>query len=614
MLNATQVEAFFDAYLQSKVRKGALLISGDWGSGKTHLALTRLKPSAEKAGYKAVYLTIADVENQDGFERSLLIASYGVIGPGRKKIWGASLGVADKWLSNHGTSLGELASFRNALSASHLLFVDDLERASEDLRKRVLYRLANLAETTGVKVVILADEKQIAKGDDKSYGTIKEKAVGKTIEFQPSFEELAATAVEVVYSAAPKNSANGKWRIEHLIDHAGFLEISTTVLQHANCRNLRTAIAATIDSCELTEQVLKGGKHLSADEIQSLVHTSFVLVVETRNSKDNLIPLRKYASSGTELPWMHFMSSSDPSKSYLTEFESKYVDGTKIRFLRSTAILNFVEKGAYDEPAIYADLAILSPKDDAAPAFKRIGKYQSISKSEFDSLAHAAMVEVNELKIRSLHLMAESAQTLFFLSRKGLFPLSPSELKINFSDALERLASEYRNGMTDISLGYDQSLLWSQPDVDLKSVLEHIQDTANKLETTEFSRVKTLELSRLASDPAAFINSLVASESPIATRECLNADDALQIFNILKDVIETNEIPQHIFHRVERAIAHRFLGRGLGRSFKQEIAFLEYLSSEIPLLTAPPENSLLKDAIETLSKTLKDSIEVLHKG
>jgi len=612
MPNAAEIEVHVSTFLASNARKGALLISGEWGSGKTHLALTRILPLARTSGFKTIYLTIADIETQDAFDRKLFLASYRLFESKTKSRFAdATLGFTSNWFSSKGIAIKDLIDTDSALTDKTLLVVDDLERAEPQLRKRVLYKIANLVETRGARVLVLADENKIAS--DVDYPRIKEKAISRTVLFEPAFPELAATATQVVYAACPNTSDSvKKWRVQDHLQIQEFTELLTSVLTRGNCRNLRTAIAVTTDACELLERVNVPKSENAAAQVKTIVHSTLAVAIELKENKNNSVALRKYASSSTELPWIHFMPSGDPLKDYLTTFEKKYVDSLDFAFLRSPSLLDYLEHGGCNFDLLTNDIVALNPNEESAFAYTRLGKYQSLKKDAFAGLLQEALDELRGSKLRSFHSLAVSAQTLFFLSSRKLLKLQHVELRLIYLEAIDKLGSEYVNGSENISFNFDNALIWHQPEGELKIVLERIQSKVNELDEIRLARAKTAEIDKLSTDVNSFVSFLVSVDSRFATRACLTSADAIQIAGILQVIATNDDIPHKTFYQVERGIAYRYGRQGFGRTFHEELVFLEELGSRLSNIQVDTDNNLLSDAMISLQTTIGNGLETLR--
>lgn len=613
MPNATQIEALFGDYLDSNVRKGALLINGEWGSGKTQLTVNRLQPLAEARGFKTAYLSVAEIDSLDTFEANLFIASYHWLGKGRMKaVAEASIKAARHWGSKFGIPLDSLVAARNEYSSGSILFIDDLERAPVELRKRILYRLANLHELRNTKAVILADEAKITKSDP-DYDTIKEKAVARTIEYQPTYDDVAKIAVQVVFSAAPKKEdITNRWALSRHLDESSFADLLSSALESGTCRNLRSAITATADACELFEHLTAIHPALDIAIARSLVHSCAAFIVELRGNRSRSSDLRTYVNASTDVQWFKFLNSGNPSRDYLTSFDSKFAQGKECEIIKSIAILDYLEKGTCDLRQLLQDILSIRPHDESVFAYKRLNRYRALSTSDFKHLVEEAVDDIASLKIRSFQLIAESAHTLFYLAGKNLLQVTPVELRIRYVECLNRLSEDYSQGMSDIQLDYDPSLAFETPQGELRVVIEHIQAKANQLAQERFRRAKLAEIDKLSTNPDAFVAALNSVDSQIARSSCLDVEDAHRIGNILSEILKTSETPHIAVYKVERAITNRYLNPGIGINFGSEVHFLDHLIKNTQPLVADQGNGLLEDALKSLRDALTKSAESLR--
>lgn len=154
-----------------------ILLSGPWGSGKTHFARNKLIPELNKIPDKKThYMSLFGLSTLDDFrDRVLASTSLGGsstmrVGAYIKNIVGASSAIA----GDSGTTLGAMNALTKPIKHkllskvnNRILVVDDLERASnEQLVSEVLGECLNFAENnTNVWVVVIANKDQINNTD-----------------------------------------------------------------------------------------------------------------------------------------------------------------------------------------------------------------------------------------------------------------------------------------------------------------------------------------------------------------------------------------------------------------------------------------------------------------
>lgn len=202
----------------------ALMITGDWGSGKTHYIKNTIKNEIEKTGKTVLYVSLNGLRSSSEIFNELIAERFsgiklikenkiGKIAFGALKS-AAAIGVnalkivtGFKGIEEVDPKASDLPSvtFQELISFSkdnHVLCFDDLERVSQDfdIADVLGFINSNFVEHEGVKVLIICNEKEIiSKGSsaaeneyskqERRYYRIKEKVVGRTIQFEPRLKE-----------------------------------------------------------------------------------------------------------------------------------------------------------------------------------------------------------------------------------------------------------------------------------------------------------------------------------------------------------------------------------------------------------------------------------------
>ena len=194
-------------YIEMNETPGALLLTGEWGCGKTYL----IKEIAEK--YKAQ-------KNDDHVQSEKMIVIVSMFGVAsvselqekvKRAVFHSSINiseVAGKWTKKISDTIkgflpgnwGSLLSvnFYDVLEVSSLvgkktlvLVLDDFERCSCTDRIALLGCINDYVENKRIKVILVADEKKIERlSDDTKYHDYKEKVIGRTINLSPDFDAI----------------------------------------------------------------------------------------------------------------------------------------------------------------------------------------------------------------------------------------------------------------------------------------------------------------------------------------------------------------------------------------------------------------------------------------
>lgn len=205
-----------ERYIQTKNTFYALLINGDWGCGKTFFIKanyfkkqqTQLKINGdEQREPQFCYISLNGLTKTDDimaqFTAELLSArdwkkKFGV-GDGDKQtnhfLNRLALGVTKNAKSIFDKALDKVGfKFENIIEffehGNCVIFIDDLERCKLPIEETLGYINTHFVEHAGLKIIFLANEREITSHDkNQTYQTIKEKIIGRTIEFEATLEE-----------------------------------------------------------------------------------------------------------------------------------------------------------------------------------------------------------------------------------------------------------------------------------------------------------------------------------------------------------------------------------------------------------------------------------------
>ena len=212
-------------YLEEDRTKSAIMLTGDWGIGKSYYISNELIGFLDGKGYQCVVISVYGLESTDDISKNIY---FGLLS-NRVKInneiqnagWVVAKNVVKNLMSIKGIDLSieekdviELCKLVNL--SKTLVVVEDIERAEIGL-PRLLGYINNLVEHDNVKVLLVANENEIIKetklesgdkpeenrgalvninradknaytDDTKKYLTIKEKTVSDTIRFDGDYE------------------------------------------------------------------------------------------------------------------------------------------------------------------------------------------------------------------------------------------------------------------------------------------------------------------------------------------------------------------------------------------------------------------------------------------
>ncbi|QOW10605.1 hypothetical protein Q73A0000_09585 [Kaistella flava (ex Peng et al. 2021)] len=198
-MEGIHIESVFKNYLQKEKTDYSLLINGEWGSGKTFFFKNRLTNIAAELKYKTVYLSLNGITSIDTIDYNLKIKLIPFLNKLDVKK-AASIGnlaknvlfqlVKGKYDIDPDKIIKDV-EFDITNFEKNVFVFDDLERCNVKLSE-VLGYVNDLVEHKNCKVVFLSDESKI-KNDltkDSDYNTIKEKVIGRVLNFENKLHEI----------------------------------------------------------------------------------------------------------------------------------------------------------------------------------------------------------------------------------------------------------------------------------------------------------------------------------------------------------------------------------------------------------------------------------------
>jgi hypothetical protein len=190
-----------DLYLKMDTNY-ALLITGDWGIGKTYYFRNILKERISKTPtyrdnqkkYRPILISLFGLKSIEEIQLEIFLCLYPILRDNKFKLGSNIIKAITKGIL-YVKGFGEFNKYIDEIEVKNEVLInfedivvcfDDLERLSQKLNiKEFIGFINSLVENENVKVLIIANENKI---QDKYYSTLKEKVIGNSIEFIPDFD------------------------------------------------------------------------------------------------------------------------------------------------------------------------------------------------------------------------------------------------------------------------------------------------------------------------------------------------------------------------------------------------------------------------------------------
>lgn len=414
------------AYLTAPPSEYAVLVSGNWGAGKTFYIDTFIKHHTTEE-LRLIKVSLFGLQSISEIEHRILTDFYPIVDSKSFKFFSETIkkagGVFNLDLFGDEKSdlkididAKKLNLFNSLISGrtDFALIFDDMERSEIDLHKLLGY-INHIVETCHIKTILIANEPELSK-KHQSYLSFKEKVISDTFEIRQDAEQVINSFLQ----NAPKNIQNFRKTI-----------IETYV--SSNSKNLRS-LKQTISSFTRIYNSLDDKFKDNENYISALTRTFFSLSLEIKSgdiSKEELLKgtilnqnskfIEKYFSTGhpvfTESLWAAvFFSGDDSQLNLLTE---------------QLPFFNQVEVG---EPDILDILA----------------NFQSLPEKEFQNLLEKLETSTSSIEDESPLIFLKKANLLALFSQHRLSEVSISQIIGYIRKHLEK---------------YENSPLWTGTDL-----------------------------------------------------------------------------------------------------------------------------------------------------
>ena len=428
------VESILD-YIRSDYTDYAIMINGEWGSGKTYFWNHKIKPKIESMQlngkrYTAIYMSLYGISNLEEISKKIFIETTQLMDKNLKKFMDASgvnnipeyaktgLDMANFFGVTQNGDRIDYAQFFS--TEDKVLCFDDLERANVDVID-ILGYINNFVEHDHIKTIIICNEKELStklknsnlemktfiatylldkenklniKTDkpmverirdtieyvfDKAndYERIKEKLIGETFEYAPEFTYII----------------NGLlMRYENCPDLIRFLRENTNLIiatfNKSGTRNLRILKHSLTNFKKIFDMVNKSYPNTNHRVLQTMLIFTIAISFEIKAGK---ITKDKFVNISDNEEYKAILVSSrvfmDNRQFYIKEFDNNYYYNFKAEYRFFKFIELYVRTRIFDMKVFKRDMeAIINTVDtDKLPGYKRLltEEYWKISDDQF---------------------------------------------------------------------------------------------------------------------------------------------------------------------------------------------------------------------------------------
>ena len=462
------VESILD-YVRSDYTDYAVMINGEWGSGKTHFWNHKIRKKIESMQlngkkFTTIYMSLYGISNLEEISKKIFIETTQLMDKNLRKFMNANEQSTIPEYAKTGidmanffgvTQNGDKLDYANFFSTDDkVLCFDDLERANVDVID-ILGYINNFVEHDHIKTIIICNEKELStklkssnlemktfiatylldkqnelnKTDkpmvekiqqkiesvfDKAndYERIKEKLIGETFEYAPKFDYII----------------NGiLMRYENNPDLIRFLRENTRLIistfERSGTRNLRILKHALADFQKIYEMVSKSYPNTSHRVIQTMLIFTIAVSFEIKAGK---ITKDKFVNIKDNEEYKSILVSSrilmDNRQFYIKEFDNNYYYNFKSEYRFFKFIEYYIRTRIFDMKLFKENMETIRNTVDTEnlPGYKRLltEEYWKISDDEFDKVINSIIEDVKQGNLRLIDNVKIFAYFSYFVKKK----------------------------------------------------------------------------------------------------------------------------------------------------------------------------------------------------
>lgn len=520
-------------YIRKPYTDYAIMINGEWGSGKTHFWNHKLRSRIEAIRnskgklYKTIYISLYGINSIEEISKKIFLETNPLVSKTLKKFVDNAEGNIIPEYVKTGVDIANLYGAMNTSTNQmdfaklfstddKVLCFDDLERANIDIID-ILGYINNFVEHDGIKTILICNEKELAikfknnniemktliatmllkeegvfekntedteplvtKIDNKiknvfdrtnAYERIKEKLIGECFEYMPEYSYIL-------------NGMIMKYGYNKELEKFLKMEISTIIstFKKTNTRNLRVLKHALNDFEKIFTSIKESYKETSGETLRTILMFTIAISFEIKIGSE-VKQIFDSISSNEEYKAIIYTSNiiNDQKGYYLREFDTRYFLNSKEDYRFFKFIELYVRNRVFDTKVFNENMKELltdkKPEKKFEPEYTKLlnGSYWKLADFDFTILVEQVLYEVKEGKIPSKDYIKLFA-VYKHLSEMGL-------VKAEFDDV-----------HTKFMIGYKQALLEEAKfNIKVENVTfdeESIKDVTIKEFTKECNRLK----------------------------------------------------------------------------------------------------------------------------
>ena len=481
------VESILD-YGRADYTDYAIMINGEWGSGKTYFWNNQVKRKIESLNlngkkYTTIYMSLYGISNLEDISKKIFIETTQLMDKNLKKYMDSH---EQSVIPEYAKTGLEMSNFFGVTknddkidyakffaTDDKVLCFDDLERANVDVID-ILGYINNFVEHDHIKTILICNEKELSTklkssnlemktfiatyildkengllNSDKpmvekirekieyvfdkanDYERIKEKLIGETFEYAPKFN--------YIIDGLLMRYGNNPDLMKFLREHTNLI---TSTFVKSGTRNLRILKHALNDFSKVYEVVNKYYPNTKLRVLQTMLIFTIAVSFEIKAGK---ITKDKFVTIDSNEEYKSILVSSrvlmDNRQFYIKEFDNNYYFNFKSDYRFFKFIEIYVRTRIFDMRAFKKDMEnIINTVDtEKLPGYKRLltEEYWKISDDKFPEIIEEVIGNIKDGNLKLIEIVKLFGYFSYF-SKRNLIDYNISELKTIFLESMDK--------------------------------------------------------------------------------------------------------------------------------------------------------------------------------
>ncbi|OAZ14874.1 P-loop NTPase fold protein [Thalassospira indica] len=429
-MSNNHLSSYLDHYLSSDERS-AVLIMGEWGSGKTHFIKSYLdgRDSAARKndpleGQSYLYASLNGVSNVSEISDQFFAQLNPLLSSTAARLIGAagsSVLQGYSGVSLFGGGLSKISKELLSRTKNQILVFDDLERCELSAEEMMGY-INHYIEHEKLKVILLAEEKKLSK-KSSNYLEIKEKVVGKTIQFEPDISNLVVSIIESI----PRNEMT-----DFYLDNCDGI---SSCLQKSEILNFRSLRSILMDFERVTSLLDKKVLR-SKNALREILLYMIAVGLEYRANnitKEDILEMDR----GFYFHSYRFMEQNGEGKEK-TGIEKLFDKHENFDFrnpiLPYAIIADILVRGQFDYEKLNSHLLVHPSvvEKKAVPIWRRLWSFYNLDRKEYEELVQETLSSFINKDIRFPGPLLLAAGSIIEIEEMGGNVTSPYQSVVKF--------------------------------------------------------------------------------------------------------------------------------------------------------------------------------------